>query len=169
MKSFVFALFVFVQLFSFQIHGQKCIDDTFEVMINNSNPDVTDISYSDKNRNKFRISPKLASSVPQDKLISLEFVSIPKKDSIERTLFKTEELDTLKRGLVVCYVHIPSGKIVSTSFLLQNYVDINKLKKLKAEIEKNLHFNVRVSGKLEKEGYWRQAFPIFVSNRKKRE
>lgn len=167
MKLFVFIILIFVQFFSPQIYGQKCLDDIFEIEVKSNNPGEIEINYYDWNSDKFEHSPKFSSKVPMDHLISFKFISIQKKDSIEQELFKTEELDTLKRGIAICQIHIPSGKIVSVSFALQNRVDINKLKKMKDEIEKNLHYDIVLHAELEEEGYWGRSFPIFVSRRRK--
>lgn len=172
MKLFVFIILIFVQFFSpkiygQKIYGQKCLDDIFEIEVKSNNPNEIEINYYDRNRDEFKYSPKFRSTVPKDHLISFEFISIQKKDSIEKELFKTEELDTLKRGIAICQIHIPSGKIVSVSFALQNKMDKNKLKKLKDEIEKNLYYEIVLHAELEKEGYWGRSFPIFVSRRRK--
>ncbi|WP_418894686.1 hypothetical protein [Limibacterium fermenti] len=168
MKKFVFAIFMLVQFLLGQIYGQKFTDRVFNVEVRESVSSGTYINYSDRDRDKYRTSPKFTSNERSARdNVNFRFNLISKKDSIERTLFKAEELDTLKRGIAICQIHIPSGKIVSVSFALQNYVDINKLKRFKNEIETNLYLEVELYGNLEKEGYLLQSFPIFVSRRRK--
>lgn len=156
-------------LFLHQSYAQECTDSIFEIEVRESEYGGTYVAYSDKNWDKFKSSPKLISTVPNDRLINIKFVSIQKKDSIEQTLFKAEELDTLKRGFAICKLHIPSGRIVTVSFSIpiSNTVDKKKLIRYKEEIQKNLHFDVELYEKLEKEGYLVQSFPIFVSHRKR--
>ena len=161
MKLFTLIL-MFVLLFSLQIYGQNCSDDIFEIEMISGDMSGTIINYYDKDREKFRHPPKFTSTVPTDHLVSVELISIQKKDSIERILFTTEELHLLNRGIVTFQIHVPSGKIASTSFHIKNEIDINKLKRMKDEFEKNLHFNVKLFAELEKEGYWIKSFPIFV-------
>lgn len=69
----------------------------------------------------------------------------------------------------MCKLHIPSGKIVAVSFSipLTNKVDKNKLIQYKDEIQKNLLFDIELYADLEKEGYWVQSFPIFVTRKGK--
>ena len=110
--------------------------------------------------------PKFASAVPLDRLVKFRF-SAQKRDSIEKQLFAAEKLDTLKRGIVIVGIHIPSGEIVSTSFSLRNDVELKKIKELKIELEKNLRFEVMLGAELEEEGYLVQSFPIFVTRRKR--
>lgn len=107
--------------------------------------------------------PTFATPVEMNRAVSVELISIQKLDSIERALFTSEELSSLKRGTLIFHLHIPSGRIVSTSFYLKDKVDLNKLKRLKEEFEMNLHFKVKLAAELEKEGYWVISFPIFAS------
>ncbi len=169
MRTFIFTILIFVHFFLFQTHGQECTDSIFDVEVRESEYGAPYVAYSDKNWNKFKSSPKFMSTVPSDRLINIKFVSIQKKDSIEQMLFKAEELDTLKRGFAICKLHIPSGRIVTVSFSIpiSNSVDKKKLIRYKEEIQKNLHFNIELYEKLEKEGYLVQSFPIFVSRRKR--
>lgn len=69
----------------------------------------------------------------------------------------------------MCKLHVPSGRIVAVSFFipLTNKVDKNKLIRYKDEIQKNLLFDVELYSDLEKEGYWVQSFPIFVTRKGK--
>jgi hypothetical protein len=152
-----------------QIHGQECVESVFNVEVRESEYGGTYVAYSDKNWDKFKSSPKFMSTVPSDGLINIKFVSIQKKDSIEQTLFKAEELDLLRRGFAMCQIHIPSGRIVSVSFSIPitNKVKSEKIIWYKNEIEKNLYFDVTLYSKLKKEGYLVQSFPIFVSRRKR--
>lgn len=166
MKPFTLIL-ILGHLFFNQLYGQSCSDDVFEIKVINKNPNEIQINYTDKSSSKFMYPPKFASKVPMDRLASFELVSIQKQDSIEEAIFTSKELDTLKRGIAVVQIHVPSGKIASVSFLLQNEVDVDKLKKLKNEFENNLHFNVKLSAELEEEGYWGRSFRIFVSQRRK--
>ncbi len=167
MKIFNIILFIILQSLVSVVFAQNCSDDIFEIKVTNKNPNETQINYIDKSSSKFMYPPKFASRVPMDRLASFELVSIQKQDSIEEAVFTSKELDTLKRGIAVVQVHVPSGKIASVSFLLQNEVDVDKLKKLKNEFENNLHFNVKLSAELEEEGYWGRSFRIFVSRRRK--
>lgn len=169
MKKFAFTIFILIQFLSGQIHGQECVESIFNVEVRESEYGDTYVAYSDKNWDKFNSSPKLMSTVPIDRLINIKFVSIQKKDSIEQTLFKAEELDTLKRGIATCKIHIPSGKIVTVSFSIpiSNSVDKKNLIKYKEAIQKNLYFEFELYEKMEKEGYLVQSFPIFVSRRKR--
>lgn len=166
MKLFIFIVLIFHPFFPSEIYGQKCINDIFEIEYRTKNYDEIQVNYYDKSKKEFSYSPEFSSKVPMDRLISFEFNSIQKKDSIEQLLFNTQELDTLKRGFAICMIHIPSGKIMSISFSLQNKVDIIKLNKLKDEFEQNLHYDIVLNAKLEKEGYWGKSFPIFVSRRR---
>lgn len=162
-------MFMLIIFLSSHIYGQECIDSIFNVEIRESEYGGPYVAYSDKNWDKFKSSPQLMSTVPSDRLINIKFVSIQKKDSIEQMLFKAEELDTLKRGIAICKFHIPSGRIVTVSFSIpiSNSVDMKKLIRYKEKIQKNLYFDVELYEKLEKEGYWVQSFPIFVSRRKR--
>lgn len=169
MKKFAFTVFILIQVLSGQIHGQECVESVFNVEVRESEYGGTYVAYSDKNWDKFKSSPKFMSTVPSDGLINIKFVSIQKKDSIEQTLFKAEELDLLRRVFAMCQIHIPSGRIVSVSFSIPitNKVKSEKIIWYKNEIEKNLYFDVTLYSKLKKEGYLVQSFPIFVSRRKR--
>jgi hypothetical protein len=156
-------ILIFLQLFLQQVYGQHCPDDIFEIEIKRDTPDEMRISYKDKNSSQYMYPPKFATPVEMDRAVMVELISIQKLDSIESALFTSEELDSFQRGIAIVYIHIPSGRIVSTSFYLKDKVDLNKLKRLKEEIEKNLHFKVRLAAELEKEGYWGKSFRIFVS------
>ena len=169
MKKFAFTVFILIQVLSGQIHGQECVESVFNVEVRESEYGGTYVAYSDKNWDKFKSSPKFMSTVPSDGLKNIKFVSIQKKDSIEQTLFKAEELDLLRRGFAMCQIHIQSGRIVSVSFSIPitNKVKSEKIIWYKNEIEKNLYFDVTLYSKLKKEGYLVQSFPIFVSRRKR--
>ena len=169
MKKIVFTVFILIQFWSGQIHGQECVDSIFNVEVRESSYGGTYVAYSDKNWDKFKGSPKVKSTAPSDMMIHIKFLSTQKKDSIEQTLFKAEELNTLQRGFAICKLHVPSGRIVTVSFSIpiSNSVEDKKLIRYKEEIQKNLYFNVELSAKLEKEGYLVQSFPIFVSLRKR--
>ncbi len=156
-------ILIFLQLFLQQVYGQNCPDDIFEIEIKSDTPDEMRISYKDKNSSQYMYPPKFATPVEMDRAVMVELISIQKLDSIESALFTSEELDSFQRGIAIVYIHIPSGRIVSTSFYLKDKVDLNKLKRLKEEIEKNLNFKVRLAAELEKEGYWGKSFRIFVS------
>jgi hypothetical protein len=156
-------ILIFLQLFLQQVYGQHCPDDIFEIEIKSDTPDEMRISYKDKNSSQYMYPPKFATPVEMDRAVMVELISIQKLDSIESALFTSEELDSFQRGIAIVYIHIPSGRIVSTSFYLKDKVDLNKLKRLKEEIEKNLNFKVRLAAELEKEGYWGKSFRIFVS------
>lgn len=162
-------MFVFIIFLSNHIYGQECIDSIFNVEIRESEYGGTHVNYNDKNWDKFKSSPKFRSTVPSDRLINIKIVSIDKKNSIEQTLFNVEKLDTLKRGIAVCKLHIPSGRIVNVNFLIpiSNSIDKKKLVRYKEEIQENLYFDVHLSAELEQEGYLVQSFPIFVSRRKR--
>ena len=160
MKLFTFTALLLT--FVFQIHAQKCTDNTFNIEIKNK----SEINYHDKNWDKYKSPIKFNSSVPSDRLYSMEYISIEKKNDIEKALIDTTELDTLKRGIAVCKIHVPSGKIVSISFLLQNKVEVSKMKKFKEELEQNTYFRLKLYARLKSEGYITQSFPIFVSRRK---
>ena len=156
-------ILIFLQLFLQQVYGQNCPDDIFEIEIKSDTPDEIRISYKDKNSSKYMFLPTFVTPVEMNRAVLVELISIQKLDSIERAMFTSEELSSLKRGTVIFHLHIPSGRIVSTSFYLNNKVDLIKLKRLKEEIEKNLHFKVKLAAELEKEGYWGKSFRIFVS------
>lgn len=156
-------ILIFLQLFLNQIFSQNCTDDIFEIEIKSDTPNETLISYRDKKSSQFMHPPKFVTPVEMDRAVLVELISIQKLDSIERVLFTSEELDCFQRGIAIVYIHIPSGRIVSTSFYLKNKVDLNKLKSLKEEFEKNLHFKVKLAAELEKEGYWGKSFRIFVT------
>ena len=162
MKTTMFIL-IYLQLFLNQIFSQDCTDDIFEIEIKSDTLNETLISYRDKKSSQFLHLPKFVTPVEMDRTVLVELISIQKLDSIERVLFTSEELDCFKRGIAFIYIHIPSGRIVSTSFYLKNKVDLNKLKSLKEEFEKNLHFKVKLAAEIEKEGYWGKSFRIFVS------
>ncbi len=162
MRTTMFIL-IFLQLFLQQVYGQNCPDDIFEIEIKSDTPDEIRISYKDKNSSKYMFLPTFVTPVEMNRAVLVELISIQKLDSIERAMFTSEELSSLKRGTVIFHLHIPSGRIVSTSFYLNNKVDLIKLKRLKEEIEKNLHFKVKLAAELEKEGYWGKSFRIFVS------
>lgn len=162
MRATIFIL-IFLQLFLQQVYCQNCPDDIFEIENMSDNPNETRISYRDKNSTKYMYPPTFATPVEMNRAVLVEIISIQKLDSIQRVLFTSEELSSLKRGTLMFHIHIPSGRIVSTSFYLKNKVDLNKLKSLKEELEKNLHFKVKLAAKLEKEGYWVISFPIFAS------
>jgi hypothetical protein len=156
-------ILIFLQLFLQQVYCQNCPDDIFEIENMSDNPNETLISYKDKNSSQFMHPPTFATPVEMDRAVLVELISIQKLDSIERALFTSEELDCFQRGIAIVYIHIPSGRIVSTSFYLKNKVDLNKLKRLKEEFEKNLYFKVKLAAEIEKEGYWGKSFRIFVS------
>lgn len=156
-------ILIFLQLILQQVYGQNCPDDIFEIENKNDTPDEIRISYKDKNSTKYMYPPTFATPVEMNRAVSVELISIQKLDSIERALFTSEELSSLKRGTLIFHLHIPSGRIVSTSFYLKDKVDLNKLKRLKEEFEMNLHFKVKLAAELEKEGYWVISFPIFAS------
>jgi hypothetical protein len=171
MKKFVFTIFIFVRFFLCQIHGQESADSIFNIEVRESEYGGTDVRYSDKNWDKYKSSP-VFTSTKQSALdfMSFSFNSISKKDSIEQVLFEKEELDTLKRGFATCQIHIPSGRIVSVSFLIPitNKIESERIIRYKNEIEKNLCFDITLYSELKKEGYLRHSFPIFVSRRKRK-
>ena len=167
MKLFAFIILILAPLFSPQLFGQKCSDDIFKIEIKSNTPDEIEINYYDVNWDKYKSSIKFNSSEASDKLYSMEYVSLDKKNNIESLIFNVRELDTLKRGIAVCKIHIPSGKIVSISFLLQNNIEVFKMKKLKQELEQKTYFKIQLYAELEREGYITQSFPIFVSRRKR--
>ncbi len=169
MRKIPFTILLLILFLSGQIQGQECVDSIFNIEVQESKYGGTYVSYSDKNWDKFNGSPKVMSSEPSDMMIQLKFLSIQKKDSIELKLFTGEELSKLKRGRAMCKLHIPSGKIVAVSFSipLTNKVDKNKLIQYKDEIQKNLLFDIELYADLEKEGYWVQSFPIFVTRKGK--
>ena len=169
MKKFAYTIFILIQFLSGQIHGQECVESIFNVEIRESEYGGTYVAYSDKNWDKYKSSPVFTSTERSARdLVSFSFNSISKKDSIEQVLFKTEELDTLKRGIAICQIHVPSGRIVSVSFSIPitNKVKSEKIIWYKNEIEKNLYFEVTLYSILKKEGYLIQSFPIFISRRK---
>lgn len=170
MRTFIFTILIFVHFFLCQTHGQECTDSIFDVEVRESEYGGTYVAYSDKNWDKYKSSPVFISTERSARdLVSFNFNSISKKDSIEQVLFKTEELDTLKRGIAMCQIHIPSGRIVSVSFSIPitNKVQNKKIIWYKNEIKKNLYFDVTLYSELKKEGYLVQSFPIFVSRRKR--
>lgn len=169
MKKYHLMLLMFVQIFSGHISGQNCIKSIFDVEVRETEYGSRYVDYTNKNWDNYQSSPIFTSNERSARdLVNFHFISTTKKDSIEQVLFTKEELDSLNRGIAICKIHIPSGKIVSVSFSIpiQNKVENGKMIRYKNAIEKNLFFNVTLYSDLKKEGYLIQSFPIFTSSRK---
>ncbi|WP_418894679.1 hypothetical protein [Limibacterium fermenti] len=156
MKPNMIILFLILQIATGCFAQQQ--SNVFEIITNKDSNKAISVYYKDKESDKYKQLPKFKTPTSDLSTIVTKFPTKEELSIIENDIFSEKELEKSGRVLIICDIHIPTGKIVSASFLTRDTnISQEKIELYNKRIKKELKFEIILRSELVKEGYARMT------------